>query len=259
MSYFCDTKIQHLERKIKVSAVSYLNAKPLLHGIYNHEVMEQIELTMEYPSLVAKKLMENNADVGLVSTAALINLPNGKIISDYGIAASGKVASVCIYAQQPIEKLKTIYLDYQSKTSVKLAEILLQEYWQQKVALVDAPENFIDLIDEQVGAVIIGDRALKANHHFEYVYDLSEIWQLHTGLDFIFAAWIANKELPMSFTEAFNQANAMGVAAATKVASTFDFPEYDLVKYYTENIQYKFDEKKRAGLALFLDKIKRLD
>jgi chorismate dehydratase len=258
MSYFCATKIQHLERKIKVSAVSYLNAKPLLHGIYNHEVMEQIELTMEYPALVAKKLIEDTADVGLVSTAALLKLPKGKIISDYGIAASGKVASVCIYSEKPIEEIDTLYLDYQSKTSVKLAEILLQEYWQQSVKFIDAPENFIELIGGNTAAVIIGDRALKANHRFEHVYDLSEAWQAHTGLDFIFAAWIANKELPQHFTEVFNKANEMGVAAATKVADTIDFPEYDLAKYYTENIQYKFDENKLAGLALFLEKIKRL-
>lgn len=245
-----------MDRKIKVSAVSYLNTKPLLYGIEQHSVREQISLDLEYPALIAQHLAEDRTDIGLVSTAALLTIPDAKIISNYGIAASGKVASVCIYSKVPLDRVRTIYLDYQSRTSVKLAEILLKRYWGLDIELVNAPENFIDLIGGDTAGVIIGDRALKANHDFEYIYDLAEHWKLHTGLDFIFAAWIANKNIPQDLIADFDAANAAGLDHIDTVVARTHFPYYDLNVYYKENIRYRFDDNKRKGLELFLEWIK---
>lgn len=245
-----------MSRKIKVSAVSYLNTKPLLYGIEQHKVRERISLDLEYPALIAQHLSEDRTDIGLVSTAALLTVPNAKIISNYGIAASGKVASVCIYSKVPLDQVETIYLDYQSRTSVKLAEILLKRYWGLRIELVNAPQNFIDLIDGSTAGVIIGDRALKANHDFEYIYDLAEHWKLHTGLDFIFAAWIANKDIPQELAADFDAANAAGLEHIDTVVAQTPFPYYDLNIYYKENIRYQFDESKLKGLDLFLEWIK---
>lgn len=241
-----------MSRKIKVSAVSYLNTKPLLYGIERHPVREQMILDVAYPAMIAERLKNDSTDIGLVSTAALLSIPNARIIADYGIAASGPVASVCIYSMVPIEQLKGIYLDYQSRTSVRLAEILLKKYWQLDIQLLPAPENFIDLINEQTGAVIIGDRALQANSRFPYVYDLSEHWKAFTGLDFVFAAWIANKDIPQDFMDAFNTANALGVAHIDEVIKEQVVDFYDMNHYFKQNIKYHLDESKREGLELFL-------
>ena len=129
--------------KVNVTAVSYLNTKPLLYGIVHHPVQEKINLQVAYPSLIAKALAEGTTDIGLVSTAALLTLPNAEIVGNYGIGASGKVASVCIYSHVPLDMVEKIYLDYQSRTSVKLAEILLKNYWNLSIPLVDALENYI--------------------------------------------------------------------------------------------------------------------
>ncbi len=43
---------------------------------------------------------------------------SARIISDYGIAADGNVVSVALSsARMPMEEIKTVYLDYQSRTS----------------------------------------------------------------------------------------------------------------------------------------------
>lgn len=227
-----------------------------MFGIERHQVRQEIELELEYPSLIAKHLIANQTDIGLVSTAALLTIPNANIITNHGIAASGKVASVCIYSKQPLDKVSKIYLDYQSRTSVKLAEILLKHYWHLNIELVNAPGNFIDLIEDATAGVIIGDRALKANHDFEYIYDLAEYWKLHTGLDFIFAAWIANKVISEEFVTQFEEANAEGLKHIEEVVAQNPYPFYDLNTYYRQNIQYTFDESKRDGLELFLDLVK---
>ena len=59
-------------KKIKVGAVSYLNTKPLLYGIErSDELMQQIELVKDYPSKIARQLLDNGIDIGLVPVAVI--------------------------------------------------------------------------------------------------------------------------------------------------------------------------------------------
>lgn len=249
-------KVDTLERKIKVAAVSYLNTKPLLYGIERSGVMDDIELVVNYPSELAKSLQNGSIDVALLPVAAMNGIEGAHIISDYGIASDGNVASVAIFSQVPMEEIETVYLDYQSRTSVRLAQLLLQHHWKKEVVLKQAPENYIEYINGTTAGVIIGDRALKQLTNFEYIYDLATGWKQFTGLDFVFAAWIANKELPHDFVKAFNEANAEGLKHLAEVIAENPFPYYDLETYYTENIKFYLDEEKKRGLAKFLELIK---
>ena len=235
-----------------MGAVSYLNTKPMLYGIVRSEVMNQIELTEDYPSNVAQQLREGSIYVALLPVAVMPTIPGARIVSDYGIAADGDVASVSIFSQVPMEEIETVYLDYQSRTSVRLSQLLLEKYWKKEVVFKPATEHYIDYINGRAAGVIIGDRALKQIPNFEYIYDLAAGWKAFTGLPFVFAAWIANKELPQSFIQAFNEANAEGLKHIDQVVSENPFPYYDLKKYYTENIHYLLDEEKKKGLNLFL-------
>ena len=239
--------------KIKVAAVSYLNTKPLLYGIERSEVNNEIDLILDYPAQLAKSLQEGSIDMALMPVAAMPGISGARIVSDYGIAAEGNVVSVAIFSQVPIEQVKTVYLDYQSRTSVQLARLMLKHYWKVDVELKPASENYIDYINGVNAGVIIGDRALKQLSNFEYVYDLSAAWKAHTGLDFIFAAWIANKELPADFRERFNAANKVGLNHLDEIIAANQFPYYDLHTYYTENIKFHLDENKMKGLGRFLE------
>jgi chorismate dehydratase len=250
-AYLCKQK-SALDSKIKVAAVSYLNTKPLLYGIEKADFRNQVDLMLEYPSLIAQHLQKGTIDVGLVPVAAIPDIPHAHIISDYGIAADGKVASVSLFSRRPIEEITSVYLDYQSRTSVRLAQTLLKHYWKKEPEYIPAPENYIDLIEGRTGGVIIGDRALTNTPHFPYVYDLSEYWKLHTGLPFIFAAWVANKTLPQAFMSSFNAANGEGMNHLDEIIAANPFPAYDLNVYYRQNIHFKLDETKKKGLDLFL-------
>lgn len=248
-----------MNRKIKVSAVSYLNTKPLLYGIERHNVINDIELILEYPALIAQHLREDQTDIGLVPVAAIPGIPHARIVSDYGIGADGEVASVCIFSKVPMEQVARIYLDYQSRTSIRLAQILLKHYWKKEVEILQAPEHYIDLIDGTTAGVIIGDRALQQLQHFEYIYDLAAHWKTFTGLPFIFAAWVANKDLPETFLRDFSEANAAGLEHIDQVVEDNPFQDYDLQVYYRKNISYFLDEEKKKGLALFLEYLKDPD
>jgi chorismate dehydratase len=220
--------------------------------------MAEIDLVKAYPAKIAQDLMDGTIDMGLVPVAITPLLKEAHFVSKYCIGAIGEVASVCIFSQVPMEQIEKVYLDYQSRTSVQLASILLSQYWKKEVEFIKAEEGYIQQIQGNTAGVIIGDRALAARNQFPYVYDLASAWIAHTGFPFVFATWIANKPIPAAFMQAFDNANAYGLENIGKVIAGIPIEEqvYDLQTYYTKNISYDFDAEKRKGLALFLSFLK---
>jgi chorismate dehydratase len=243
-------------KKIKIGAVNYLNTKPLLYGIRNHEVINHIELIEDYPSRIADMVIKGEADIGLIPVATLPLLNNWRIIGNYGIACNGPVASVCLFSDVPIHEIKKVHLDYQSRTSVVLLKILLEEYWNHEVEFIDAKnEDFLEQIKNTSAGLVIGDRALEQRKHSKFIYDLGEAWKNYTGLPFVFAAWISNKEIDLQFEKMFDDANKLGVDNKKYVYRYIKYKHYDLKYYYEKNISYFLDDKTREGLNLFLEKL----
>jgi chorismate dehydratase len=245
-------------KKIKVGIVNYLNTLPLLSGIERSPVMNEIELIRDYPSRIAASLLDGSIDVGLVPVAIIPFLPSWHINTDYCIGADGAVASVCIFSDVPLEEAESVLLDYQSRTSGQLATLLLRDYFKVKAVPVAAEPGFQELINGKTAGVVIGDRALIQRHKSKYVYDLGEAWKLHTGLPFVFAAWISTKELDPGFVERFNDANREGLNHIEEIVSKTPFEYFDLQEYYTKYIQYDLTDERRMALDLFLSKISPL-
>lgn len=249
-----------MDKRWRIGVVSYFNTQPLLLGIEKTDFLSKIELVKDYPAKIAQSLIDGKIDIGLVPVAITPLLSNPHIVSDYGIATKGKVASVAIFSQVPMEQIESIYLDYQSRTSVRLARILLKEFWHKDIKCIPAEEGYIQAIQGTTAGVIIGDRALANLTEFEYVYDLGEAWLAHTGLPFVFAAWMSNQPIPKFFRQQFNQANAYGVEHLQEVLAQLPSRThtYDMEQYYTENIEYKLTDAMQEGMQLFLEKVKQL-
>ena len=247
-----------MQKKIRVGAVSYLNTKPLIYGFEKGSMKDQISLSLDYPSRLAGLMQKNLLDIALLPLASIPNILDANIFSNYCIASNKKVASVCLYSQVPIDEIQEVYMDYQSRTSVALFRILMRDYWNIRPSLLEANEHYIEKIKGKTAGIIIGDRALQQTGKFPYVYDLSEVWHSHTQLPFVFATWVSNKNLSLSFINEFNEANALGLQAIDEIITQHHLAEYDLKKYYTENIAYVLDEEKRNGMQLFLKMLERL-
>ena len=244
-----------LNRKIKVGAVSYLNTKPLVYAFENGAMANEMELIFDYPSKVAQMLINNEIDLGLVPVAVIPQVQHAQIISNFCIGATNPVASVCLFSKLPIEEIESVILDYQSRTSVALLKILLKDFWNISPNFIASEIGFEKDINGTTAALIIGDRALVQLNNFPFVYDLAEAWQKMTNLPFVFAAWVANKALPETFISSFNLSIKDSLAQVDTIIESIDFPDYDLNIYFKENIDYLLDDKKRAGLKLFLSKI----
>lgn len=243
--------------KVKIGAVSYLNALPLLHGIKNdNQLNREIELEINYPAQLVEEFANGNYDIALMPVASLLLFPNSKIVSHYGIGAVGSVASVCIFSNQPIETCTNIILDYQSRTSILLAQILLKEYWQIDLKIERGDANYINNIQGNTAGVIIGDRAMQNLSNFKYVYDLAEYWQKLTNLPFIFAGWIAQKDFDDQFILNFDEAQELGLKAIPQIVNDLEIDYYDMQRYYEKDIVYQLSGEMIKGLDLFLQKVK---
>lgn len=243
-----------MDKKWRIGAVSYLNTRPLLWGIEQEGFKNQINLVKSYPAKIAQDLMDGSIDIGLVPIAILPLLEQPHIISKYVIGTEGEVASVALFSQVPMNQIKRVYLDDHSTTSVKLLKILLAQFWKIEVEFLTAFEGYIDQINGTTAGLIIGDRALLNLSRFAFVFDLGLAWKQHTGLPFVFAAWVANKTIPLEFIQAFDTANAIGIHQIEHVISMIPEKEqvYNLYQYYTENISYHFTNEKKEGMDLFL-------
>lgn len=230
--------------KIKVSAVSYTNTTPFIYGIKNTPLLDEIELSLDIPSTCAQKLIDRQVDVGLVPVAALLHIPGYQIISDYCIGATGAVNSVFIFSNKPINEIKTLRLDRQSRTSNNLARVLLKNYWKQPVELTE---------DLQVDAFVeIGDRTFGKKESLPFVYDMGAEWMNFTGLPFAFAVWAANRTLPDTFIELFNQSMKFGLDNRDKVIEALPKRnDFDIAHYLNHSIDFSLTEKKREAIQLF--------
>jgi chorismate dehydratase len=247
-------------QKIKVSAVSYLNSSPFIYGINNSDIKNEIELSLDIPSVCSDKLINNKVDLGLIPVAEIESLKESYIISDYCISAKGKVNSVLLLSDLPLTEIKTILLDYQSRTSVQLVKILAAEYWNIHPEFLNAFEGYEKQIAGTIAGLVIGDRALELKKKFKYAFDLSQTWFEMTSLPFVFACWVSNKKLPDEFIRNFNNALSFGVNHIDDFVSQtnhYQLTLEEIKKYLKENINYAFDDEKKKAMELFFNFLKK--
>lgn len=243
----------------KIAAVSYLNSLPFIYGLKNNRLINIINIELDSPAICADKLINGEVDIALVPITVIPKLKYHNIISDYCIGANGAVDTVCLYSNVPVHDIKKIKLDYQSRTSVALLKILLKEYWNLNPVLELAEVGFEDAINGVNGALVIGDRAFDLNNRYKYIYDLSVLWKEMTGFPFVFACWIAIKELPNQFLKDFNDALENGlnnIEEAVLIESNEYQDRVKLQRYLNTKISYDLDREKKKGMDLFLRKIR---
>ena len=243
--------------KIKVGIVNYLNTRPLIYGLERPPISEMIEIKGDYPSRVASMLISGEVDIALVPVAVLPSLPEYHIVGNYCIGTEGEIASVALFSEVPIGNITSIYLDYQSRSSVALLKYLMKESWKISPELIHAEsEDFRNRISGTTAGLVIGDRALEQRRRSSFIYDLGSEWKKFTELPFVFAAWISIRQLPEDFILLFDKANEAGLEIIDQIVEENPYQVFDLKQYYTAHLSYRLDDKKRRGMAKFLEVIK---
>jgi chorismate dehydratase len=245
---------------LRISAVSYINAKPFVYGIEHSGFLKNYSLSLDIPSLCAEKLKNRQVDIGLAPVAILPELKEHFIIPDFCIGANGPVCTVMLCSDVPLKYIKTIHLDYQSKTSCLLVQVLAKHWWKISPAWIPAKEGYEKKIKASIAGLVIGDRNFSLQGKYKYTYDLSEAWKAFTGLPFVFACWISNKKPDEVTVSSFHKALQFGLDHRdTLVKDLTGLLDEKAVKNYLYNcIHYNFDRPKQDAMRLFLKLCKEI-
>lgn len=240
--------------KIRLSAVSYLNTKPFIYGLFKSPLADRIELSLDIPAVCAQKLLHGEVDLALTPVAIIPELPEAWLVSDYCIGSINRVKTVCLYSNVPLLEIDNILLDFHSRTSVALCKILCAEYWHIRPQFIPAQPGFEADIQGRTAAVLIGDRSIGLERQYQYVYDLGEAWHSWTGLPFVFAGWISTRPPEHDFVKVFNQALKTGLEHIPQLIQVLPtMPNFDLKAYFEENISYALDDPKWEALNRYLN------
>jgi cyclic dehypoxanthinyl futalosine synthase len=241
--------------RLRVAAVSYLNARPLCDGLEDHP---RIALDLDVPAEIARRIAEDEADVALMPVAAAATLGELRIARGMAIGARGAVRSVIIVSDRPVDELTELSLDLSSRTSVVLARLLLRARRSGKEPRLvgGTPEQAVAAVRGTHGALVIGDPALAVSGRFPHVFDLGEAWLEHTGLPFVFAAWCGRAgALQEDDEQILRDAKDRGMAHrdvfADAHAKSSGLPAPFLRAYVRDAIRYDLGDEERAGLERF--------
>jgi chorismate dehydratase len=248
---------------IRLGYVAYLNALPLVFGL---DTDTRCSLSARPPAQLARDLVDGGCDVALVPIAALIGRPALGWIEGLCIGADGPVASVTLYVRSGRRaRLRRIALDRHSRTSQLLVKIIVHELWGWERADIEyfEADPRAAIADESCDAVLaIGDLALRWGElaGFE-ASDLAAEWRELTGLPFVFALWVAPRELLERepwIGDMLHGALAAGERGVHDIAER-EAPrrglEVELAKNYLQRrICYRMTPGHVEGMAAFLER-----
>jgi chorismate dehydratase len=252
--------------RIRVGAVSYLNAKPLYYRL--EEFAPSVVLEMDLPSRLADRLAAGEIDIGLIpSIEYLRGAAQGyEILPGFAIAARGVVRSVKLFSRVPFERIDRLALDEGSRTSQVLTQVWLEARFGIRPRRIEPLPMGVSALESTADAVlVIGDRAMRVPEHpFHAVVDLGAAWNELTGLPFVFALWVVRPGVDLgSLPEVLAHCRAEGLKHAEELARTYG-PGLGLdpvlcYDYLTRALSYDLGEPEVVGLRRFAAMAARLD
>src|SRR5436190_14800168 len=111
-----------MSERIRVGAVSYLNAKPLYYRL--GELAPRADLIMDLPSRLADRLAAGELDVALIPVVEYLRNGEYGLVPGIAIASRGPVLSVTLFSRKPWNEVTSIALDEGSRTSAALVQVL---------------------------------------------------------------------------------------------------------------------------------------
>ena len=241
--------------KLRIGAVSYLNAKPLV--FQPKDLATHTDLVLDLPSRLADGLAQGKLDVALVPSIECFQHPEYSIVSDACIACCGPVMSVKLLSRVPIHQIRSLALDEGSRTSAVLARTLLYQMYRLMPSLETLPiRGRLDETDADA-VLLIGDRAIHPPADgFVERWDLGERWSEWLGLPFVFALWVARRGVDVERVEpALRAARDAGVANLEEIAraeaAKVGLDVQQCLSYLRDNLHFSLGAQEQRGLNTF--------
>lgn len=277
---------------LQIGAVSYLNTKPLIHGL-KQRLGDHGSLRLALPSQLADELRSGALDVALIPSVeyfrgAMDQDAEYRVISNAAIACRGPVWSVRLLSRVPTKQIKRLAMDEGSRTSAAMVRILLSEMHGIHPETIPFPMNTTAESVDADAVLMIGDRAMHPERGiYREIWDLGDRWCRHTELPFVFAMWVARiphrsephpsgggetsgspgEAVPseeslqglIDMLEASRDAGLESLESiAKKEAATHGLTAEDLYRYFAENLHFTLGPGEQLGLKTFHEKCQAL-
>lgn len=251
---------------LRIGHIRYANCTPIFNAL--------VEMFPEYgpclvdgvPAELNRMLLGGAVDLCPSSSICYAQSPDKLIIlPELSISSIGAVQSVLLFSRKRIEDLggNEVLLSAESATSVNLLKILLKQKYQCECSYRVTVSGASALTDGTQALLLIGDAALRASFapgEFN-VYDLGELWFNWTGLPFVFALWLADRQICVReqrtmrlLAERFVMAKECALASLEQIAELANETSWmgrERLLSYWKVLSYDLTESHMEGLRLF--------
>ena len=238
---------------IRLGAVGYLNARPLVFGL---DRSARFDLRFDVPAECARLLHGGEIDLGLIPSIEYLQDRSYRIVPDLAIGSRGPVASVALFATRPMRDVRTIVMDSSSKTSVALVRVLCARLFGIRPFIETMRPDLSAMLARGEAALMIGDKALLAETTAVEKIDLGEAWTTLTGLPFVWAFWAGRPDvLTPDDVRELQGARDRGESQSEAIAADYfrEAPDHQAAGagYLRDNIKYHLGDLEREGLERF--------
>ncbi|MFD1277142.1 menaquinone biosynthetic enzyme MqnA/MqnD family protein [Streptomyces kaempferi] len=261
-------------RRPRVGHIEFLNCLPLFWGLARTGSLLDLDLRTDSPDGLNKALAAGDLDIGPISLVEFLRHADDLVaLPDIAVGSDGDVMSCLILSQVPLEQLdgERVALGSTSRTSVRLARLLLEEKVGVRPEYVVRPPDLRTMMSEARAAVIIGDVALSAALHEApglglQVHDLGRMWKEWTGLPFVFAVFAARRDFLAREPALVHQVHAdllasrdLSLREVTEVSEqASQWEEFDagtLERYYTQALDFRLGAEQLVGIKEFARRV----
>jgi chorismate dehydratase len=230
---------------LRVGKVRYLNTVPLFYRLEGYQVVEG------HPHELVKKIREGEIDAGIVSSVEYFFNPDKYfVLRDISISSVGKVCSVLLLSNKPLEEVHKVRITPNSLTSRYLLIYLLKEVYGREPA---------EVLEGEDAFLAIGDEALNLKGRYDFCYDLGEEWFRATGLPFVYALFLLRKEASYEHSERLIEDLKRSVELFFRdlERGRAKVPEGFVKEYLSSCIDYGLSEAHLESLRMFFEFMER--
>ena len=247
-----------MDKKIRFGCHRFFNSRPFTDYLSEHQKEFGLEIRFDHPARLADGLRQGELDVAFIPSIEYPNIPGGKILPGISISSRKTVKTVLLVCGKKLEDVKTIAVDFRSRTSVVLLKIILEERGLPSPVFSPMPPDIHAMLKGNDAALVIGDAAFGIKDFGLESYDLSSEWFRITGRPFVHAVMVASPQaiLPPALLQGLQQAKTLDPRKLREIAleesKKLGISLEEGTDYLTNQILYHLGREECEGLEKFL-------